>query len=141
MKRTGNGSSRGLIIVLVVIILILAFGFVGVLGYLGVSMGWLNFLGSGQSGQFHTVTYRVKSTNGVALVSYTLADGTSSKTIKVSTPWQASFSMSQIRVYLSTANPERSGDLECDVLVDGNLVKREKVSPPTDKVSCSVYIP
>lgn len=87
-----------------------------------------------------TVTYRVTGVGTrTADVTYTNAQGGTEQK-KVVLPWQSSFSVpgsTRLFLYLSTQNNGSSGDISCDILLDGQAYKHSTSSGGYTIATCS----
>lgn len=122
--------------VLLQIIVILGIILVG-----GFILYRLGVFSSSQSG-YHSVTYRLIGSASTAEVSYTLANGNASELIVVAVPWRVTVKIPKGTVVILTAgNPVHTGDLGCELLLDGKEWKQAFAKSPEDKVSCAGIVP
>ncbi len=90
----------------------------------------------------HSVTYRLIGSASTAEVSYTMADGNASELIVVSVPWRVTVKIPKGTVVILTAgNPTHTGDLGCELLLDGQEWKQAIAKSPEDKISCAGIVP
>ena len=90
----------------------------------------------------HSITYRLEGSASTAQVSYTLANGVTSELIVVTVPWHITLKIPKGTVVILTAgNPTQTGDLGCELLLDGKEWKRAFAKSPEDKISCAGIVP
>ncbi|MGB9639369.1 MAG: MmpS family transport accessory protein [Anaerolineales bacterium] len=90
----------------------------------------------------HTVTYRLVGSASTAEVSYTLASGEASQLMVVAVPWRVTVTIPKGTVVILTAgNPTHTGDLGCELLLDGKEWKQAFAKSPEDKISCAGIVP
>lgn len=90
----------------------------------------------------HSVTYRLVGSASTAEVSYTLASGNASELIVVAVPWRVTVNIPKGTVVILTAgNPTHTGDLGCELLLDGKEWKQAFAKSPEDKISCAGIVP
>ncbi|MGB9673531.1 MAG: MmpS family transport accessory protein [Anaerolineales bacterium] len=129
----GSSNRRSLFIQIIVLINILLFG-----GWYLYKMGVLRMY----SPNDHLVTYRLLGSASTAQVSYTLSNGKPSELTVVSVPWRVTVKISKGTVVILTAgNPTQTGDLGCELLLDGKEWKQNFAKSPEDKVSCAGIVP
>lgn len=102
--------------------------------------GLVEAAGAGEDA--HKVTYRVDGSTTMAVVTYRLPDGSSTKPEDVSLPWKktVTFTDSEI-VVLTASNPVQTGVIRCQILLDGEVWKQEQAKSAEDKVSCAGILP
>jgi len=90
----------------------------------------------------HTVTMRIESTGGSALVSYqTVRDGPK-QSLTVSTPWEQSFTLpAGNEVFLTAGTPSQTGTISCFIKLDGGAWKNNTAEAPADQVACAGIVP
>jgi hypothetical protein len=85
----------------------------------------------------HKVTYRVAGTAGMAFVTYTKSNGVQTERLDVTLPWQVSVIYPErTTVILTAGNPTQRGELECNLLLNGQDWKQDRAGSPSDKVAC-----
>jgi hypothetical protein len=88
------------------------------------------------------VTYVIDGNASVARITYTLVTGASSKPEEVKVPWTQSLTFDYTTTVILTAgNPTQTGNLRCQILLDGQPWKTESSKPGGDKVSCAGIVP
>jgi len=88
------------------------------------------------------VTYRVDGTASMAVITYRLQDGSTTRPEDVSLPWQTTMDFPESEMVILTAsNPVQTGILRCQILLDGRHWIEEKAASETDKVSCGGILP
>jgi len=101
----------------------------------------LSASGAGAGGE-HRVTYRVDGSASMAVVTYRLKDGASTRPEDVSLPWKKTVEFTESRVVILTAsNPIQTGTIRCQLLLDGKLWKQEEAKSGAGKVSCAGVLP
>ena len=91
----------------------------------------------------HDIVYIVKGNAGIALISYTKANGEASEPEFVSLPWK----LPAIRYYESTMvvltahNSMQYGEVECIILLDGKEWVQDLAIPPMLNASCGGFVP
>ncbi|MEN6299076.1 MAG: MmpS family transport accessory protein [Anaerolineaceae bacterium] len=90
----------------------------------------------------HELTYQVKGSSAVAVITYTREDGTTSQAEEYSIPWHLTINAKKsLIVVLTAGNPSQAGTIECKLILDGREWKSETASAPNDKVSCAGLVP
>jgi hypothetical protein len=98
----------------------------------------LSASGAGAQGA-HRVTYRVDGSASMAVVTYRLNDGATTRPEDVSLPWKKTVEFPESRVVILTAsNPIQTGTLRCQLLLDGKVWKQDEAEA---KVSCAGVLP
>jgi hypothetical protein len=90
----------------------------------------------------HTVTYKVDGSTTAGVITYTQADGGTTRPENVSVPWQLAVKFSKsTTVILTAGNPNQTGSIRCTLLLDGEVWKQDSTDSPGDKVSCAGILP
>jgi hypothetical protein len=90
----------------------------------------------------HRVTYRVDGSASMAVVTYRLKDGSSTRPEDISLPWKKTVEFTESRVVILTAsNPIQTGTIRCQLLLDGKVWKQEEDKSGAGKVSCAGVLP
>jgi hypothetical protein len=132
IENTQTQRNRSVLQMIVILAIILVGGFV--LYRLGVFSSSLP--------NSHTVTYRLVGSASTAEVSYTLANGEASELMVVAVPWRVTVKIPKGTVVILTAgNPTHTGDLGCELLLDGKEWKQAYAKSPEDKISCAGIVP
>ena len=97
--------------------------------------------GAGAEGA-HRVTYRVDGSASMAVVTYRLKDGASTRPEDVSLPWKKTVEFTESRVVILTAsNPIQTGTIRCQLLLDGKVWKQDEANSEAGKVACAGVLP
>lgn len=135
MKTRERITTRRLAIISIqILIIILAIS--GILFVVGILRG--TFL---PVATYHRVTFRITASGGNARMAYTQENGQLSESEVVTTPWVKTIIFETgTDVYLVAGNPNKMGDLSCEILLDGKHWRKETVTYPQDKVACAGYV-
>jgi hypothetical protein len=88
------------------------------------------------------INYKITSTSGRALISYTQANGEMSKLTEVTTPWSKTIIFNDwLDIYIIAGNPLTNGEITCSLRVNTRLLDEQKAVYPDDKVACRAILP
>lgn len=93
-------------------------------------------------GEARRITYQVDGTTSMAVVTYRLQDGSTTRPENVSLPWKKTLEFPESEMAILTAsNPIQTGVIRCQILLDGRLWKEQKAASASEKVSCGGILP
>jgi hypothetical protein len=120
-------------IIQIIILLVLCAGAVGLAYAFGVFT---------PSKEYRSVTLRAENSAGTVQLIYSIPGESSKDPMKVSTPWEKSFSIKVgSEIYISVGNAVQNGTVKCSILIDGKAWKKDSATYPADKVSCAGILP
>ncbi len=86
--------------------------------------------------------FEVEASGGFALITLRSGDVTIIDADTVTVPWSKTIKIkSGTTVYLTASNPTATGQITCNILLDGVDWKTESISSPKDGVACAGIIP
>lgn len=133
MVEAPNRRKSRLLLDIVILVIVITIIF-GVFYYLGVF--------DKPNPSPHTLTYQVKGSSAIAIITYTREDGTTTKAEEMSIPWHLSIKAKpSLVVVLTAGNPSQAGTIECKLILDGKEWKSDTATAPNDKVSCAGIVP
>lgn len=88
------------------------------------------------------VTYRVTGSASVSLVTYTQKDGQASDPEFQALPWRyGPIRIEEPTMVVVTAhNSSQYGSVQCEILLNGNVWKKDQVDNPDLNASCGGYV-
>lgn len=103
----------------------------------------LNYLGATKTSKTSSmVRFEVEASGGFALITLKSGDEYIFKSTTVTAPWSKSIKIkSGMTVYLTASNPTATGEITCNITLDGTPWKTESISTPKDGVACAGIVP
>lgn len=90
----------------------------------------------------HRIRVRLEASGGYAIISYAFPADQMDDSQTVSTPWRKSFTaIGGDEVYVTAGNPAQSGQIHCEIELDGKTWKEETAVYPDQTVACAGIIP
>ena len=116
-----------------------------VLGFVLLAIGGITLWAIGQLGRVpgkHSVVYKLSGSASVVVATYTRADGSQTVPENVGLPWTQKENFSQPGTAILTAgNPTQTGNVRCELYVDGELWEQNEIKAPRDKLTCAGLVP
>ena len=89
-----------------------------------------------------SVTFRVESSGGYALITLDAASQKISGNQTVTTPWEKTVKVpAGEEVYFTASNPNQTGSLSCSIKINKKAWKQSKIDAPKDGVACAGIVP
>jgi hypothetical protein len=86
--------------------------------------------------------FEVEASGGFALITLRSGDVTMIDADTVTVPWSKTIKIkSGTTVYLTASNPTATGQITCNITLDGVAWKTESINSPKDGVACAGIIP
>lgn len=112
-------------------------------GIFWAGIAGLNYLGSAKSVKTSSVVrFEVQASGGFAMVTLKTKDGDLLQPMNVNVPWSETLKVeSGTTVILTASNPSLTGEITCNIRIDGTAWKKETTMSPKNGVACAGIVP